>query len=170
MQPLIPEWPSPDGRIPKWDLRALQMAHLVSSFSKDPSTKSGAVILRPDKTVASVGYNGFPRKLRDDDELYANREVKYARVIHCEMNAALHAKQDLEGCTLYTFPWITCDRCAVHMIEWGIARLVTITPDPEREARWKTALDAARAFWAEAGIPVSEYPRELYVAPTLTLE
>ena len=43
----------------KWETRFLEMARLVSGWSKDPSTKVGAVIVRPDKTIASVGYNGI---------------------------------------------------------------------------------------------------------------
>ncbi len=153
--------------IPKWDLRALQMAHLVSSFSKDPSTKCGAVIMRPDKTIASAGYNGFPAKLKDYPAHYNNRTAKLARVIHCEMNALLHAKQDIAGCTLYTFPFLTCDRCTVHMIESGIVRLVTLKADPDREKRWKDSFQAARNFWMEAGIPFDEYSRKLYSPPEL---
>jgi len=44
-----------------WHDRFFAMADLVGSWSKDPSTKVGAVIIRPDRTIASVGYNGFPR-------------------------------------------------------------------------------------------------------------
>lgn len=154
-------------QIPKWDLRALQMAHLVSTFSKDPSTKCGAVMVRPNKTIASIGYNGFPAKLVDNPELYIDRTSKLARVIHCEMNALLHAKQNLTGCTLFTFPFLTCDRCTVHMIECGITRLVTLKADPDREERWKESFQTARDFWREASIPFIEYPRELYSPPEL---
>lgn len=36
----------------KWDQRFLELAKVVSTWSKDPSTKTGAVIVRPDKTEA----------------------------------------------------------------------------------------------------------------------
>ena len=36
---------------------ALDMCDHVALRSRDPSTKVGAVIVRPDKTVASVGYD-----------------------------------------------------------------------------------------------------------------
>src|SRR4051812_43949974 len=99
----------------KWDRRFLQMARLVASWSKDPSTKCGAVIVRPDKTVASVGFNGFPKGTNDDDELYADRETKYSRVVHAEQNALIFAREPLDGYTMYTWPQgfgPTCDRCA----------------------------------------------------------
>jgi dCMP deaminase len=43
-----------------WDRYFLDIAEEVSKASKDPSTKVGAVIVRPDRTVASLGYNGLP--------------------------------------------------------------------------------------------------------------
>ena len=43
----------------KWDLRFLEMAKLVSTYSKDPSTKIGAIITQGKKLV-SMGYNGLP--------------------------------------------------------------------------------------------------------------
>ena len=37
------------------------MAELVSTKSKDPSTKVGAVIVGPGNEILSTGFNGFPR-------------------------------------------------------------------------------------------------------------
>ena len=51
-----------------WDMRFAQLAKLVSLWSKDPSTKVGSVIVRPDKTIASVGFNGFPKGVPDEPE------------------------------------------------------------------------------------------------------
>lgn len=124
----------------KWDLRFLGLAKNIASWSHDPSTKTGAVIVRPDRTVASVGFNGFPKGMRDDPELYADREVKYSRVVHCEMCALLFCRDPLPltGCTLYT-TGPSCDRCAVHMIQAGIRRFVYEEPTPEQAARWNVA-------------------------------
>jgi len=66
----------------KWDRRFLEMAGLVASWSKDPSTQVGAVIVRPNKTIVSVGYNGFPRAVRDDQSLYQDRPTKLMRTVH----------------------------------------------------------------------------------------
>ena len=52
----------------KWDIRFLEMAKLVASWSKDPSTQVGSVAVR-NRTVIAQGYNGFPRGV-DDHELY----------------------------------------------------------------------------------------------------
>lgn len=141
----------------KWDRHFLELAKHVSTVSKDPSTKCGAVIVRPDRSIVSTGYNGFPRKMKDKPELYADREAKYARVIHCEMNAILAAREPLNNYRLYVWPFLTCDRCAVHVIQTGISYVVApIDHDRAREERWRKAFEASRAFYAEAGVIVKE--------------
>jgi dCMP deaminase len=54
------------GATDKWDARFLDLARHVATWSRDPSTQTGAVIVRPNRTIASVGYNGFPRDCNDD--------------------------------------------------------------------------------------------------------
>lgn len=140
----------------KWDMRFLRLAEHVASWSKDPSTKTGAVIVRQDRTIVSVGFNGFPRGCSDSPELYADRPKKLARIIHCEMNAILSALEPLHGFTLYVFPFLTCDRCAVHVIQTGISRVVApICPEPLRE-RWESTFALARVCYAEAGVDIEE--------------
>ncbi|KKM25536.1 hypothetical protein LCGC14_1593980 [marine sediment metagenome] len=106
-----------------WDSRYLQLARLVSTWSKDPSTQTGAVITNDKHRVVSVGFNGFPQKIADDDRLQ-NRAVKYEMIIHAEINSLIFAGQSLEGCTLYTYPFLSCSRCASIMIQAGIKRVV----------------------------------------------
>lgn len=142
----------------KWDLRYLEMAKLVSSWSKDPSTKTGAVIVRPDNSVASVGYNGFPRGIEDTPERYDNRELKYSLIVHCEMNAVLSAHTNVQGNTLYTWPFLSCDRCSVHMIQSGITRVVAPSCPPDKIERWGSILEESKNRFIEAGVVVSEIP------------
>ena len=137
-----------------WDLYYLNMARYIATKSKDPSTQTGAVIVRPDKSVISVGFNGFPKGMNDSPELYADREKKYSRTVHCEMNALLHARQDVSGGTLYTWPFASCDRCAVHMIQAGIKRYVFPEMPPEKAARWKDIMELAESYMREAGCEV----------------
>jgi dCMP deaminase len=140
----------------KWDMRFNEMAEFVSKWSKDPSTKCGAVIVRPDRTVCSVGYNGFPRGMQDTEERLNNREDKYSRVVHCEVNAVLSAREPVHGYTLYTWPFLTCDRCAVIMIQAGIKRVVApILPDNKIE-RWGKSFELSMGYYEEAGIEVFE--------------
>jgi dCMP deaminase len=141
---------------PSWDDWLLGLAQYISTRSKDPSTKCGAVIVRPDNTIASLGYNGFPREIEDAAHLLIDREEKYKRVIHAEMNAILHAKEPLEGYTLYVFPFLTCERCAVHVIQAGIKRLVCPAPNIQQLERWHHSFTLARTLYREAGIVVLE--------------
>ncbi len=140
----------------KWDKRFLDMAKLVASWSKDPSTQTGAVIVAPDMAVVSVGYNGFPKGMDDDPHIYANRPSKYSRIVHCEMNAVLQANQSVEGCTLYTYPFISCDRCMVHMVQAGITRCVAPRPTADQLERWADAFKLTREYAEEAGIELVE--------------
>ena len=140
----------------QWDEKFLDLAELIGSWSKDPSTKVGAVIVRPDKTVASVGYNGFPRGMNDHPPLYADRDVKMTRIIHAEMNAILHAREPLTGYTLYTHPFLTCDRCAVHVVQAGIVRVCAPNTPEALLERWGEAFKRARAIYLEAKVIVTE--------------
>jgi len=136
----------------KWDTRFLELSKLVSSWSKDPSTKTGAVIVRPDKTVLSIGFNGFPKNMKDNPEQYANREIKYSKIVHCEMNALIHARESVEGCTLYTWPFASCDRCAVHMLQAGITQFVFPKLPENLIERWKESTDKTKKYIKEAGV------------------
>ena len=141
----------------KWDKRFLELAKFIAQWSKDPSTKTGAVIVRPDRTIASVGYNGFPRKCYDSEELYADRETKYSRIIHCEVNAVLNSKESVRGYTLYTWPFMSCDRCAAQMIQAGISRCIAPKLPDHLKERWGEIVDRSKALFSEAGVSVELY-------------
>lgn len=145
----------------KWDIRYLELARQVASWSKDPSTQTGAVIVRPDNSVASIGYNGFPRGIEDTPARYDDRETKYSYIVHCELNAVLSAHESVQGNTLYTWPLLSCDRCAVHMIQAGITRVVATTCPPEKLDRWQPILEESKRRFAEAGVEVVEIPYDL---------
>lgn len=133
-----------------WDTRFLELAATVASWSKDPSTKAGAVIVRPDKSIASVGFNGFARNMRDDEDLYEDREKKYSRIIHCEVNALIHAREQVKGYTLYTYPFMCCDRCVVQMLQAGIQRFVFPEASDDAKARWGHSFAKTVAYMGEA--------------------
>lgn len=134
----------------KWDIRFLQLAKLVSTWSKDPSTQVGACIVRPDKSVCSVGFNGFAKNMNDHSALYADRETKYSRIIHGEINALLFAREPVQGYALYTWPFLPCDRCCVQMLQAGIARFVAPAPSGEILSRWEAALEKTKSYIGEA--------------------
>lgn len=117
---------------PGFDKWALGLAIASSERSRDPSTKVGAVIIRPDKTIASTGYNGFPASMEDKFVWWNNRSEKYDRVIHAEMNAILNSKESVKGMVLYcTHP--PCKDCAKHIAAAGIVRVVYQTNEGIRK-------------------------------------
>ena len=135
----------------KWDTRFIDLADYVAQWSRDPSTQVGAVIVRTDKTVASLGFNGFPRGVEDTDERYNNRETKYKFVCHAEANAILTAQENLQGCTIYTSPIYPCNECAKMIIQSGISRVVTRQPINER---WNESNSFAAIMFHESKISV----------------
>lgn len=146
------------SREEKWDRRFLEMARLVSTWSKDPSTKCGAVLVRPDLTVAAVGYNGFARGCDDADHLYQNREVKYKRVVHAELNAILSCREITKGYFIYLWPpGFPCDRCAVAIIQAGVKRVVYAKADSAFYERWKDSFKVSEQMFKEAGVFMRGY-------------
>lgn len=140
-----------------WDIRFLDLAEHVAKWSKDPSTKVGAVLVRPDRTIASVGYNGFPRGCNDNPELYDNRPIKYLRTVHAELNAILSAREPLANYTLYVTPLHPCADCAGVIIQAGIKRVIFRTGEYSLSS-WGDHFEAASNMFVEAGIVTSQYP------------
>ena len=135
----------------KWDERFLRAADEVATWSKDPSTKVGCVIVDPElQRRVGEGFNGFPRFMSDAAELYQDRDTKYARTIHAELNAVLFSKKT-EGCTAYvTHP--PCTNCALVLIQSGISRVVARIPSSDLLTRWEDSITKAKGFFDEAEI------------------
>ena len=136
---------------------ALDIARATAARSRDPSSQVGAVILRPDKSVCSVGYNGFPRGMEDRDAWYDTKLEKYDRVVHAEMNALLAAKESVVGMTMYvTHP--CCKECAKHVAAAGIAVVYSPVPEPEFHDRWRESIERAAQIMQESGTKVFYLP------------
>lgn len=136
----------------KWDLRYLELAKFISSWSKDPSLKVGAVIADKDNRVVSLGFNGFARGVHDDENLYKDRDYKLKAIIHAEINAILFAKQQLNDCTLYTYPLPPCSNCSSLIIQSGVKRIVApIMSDSIRE-RWGKSCEIAEKQFKETKV------------------
>jgi dCMP deaminase len=136
----------------KWDRRFLELAKHLSTWSKDPSTKIGCVIVGPHREIRSTGYNGFARGVKDDDRL-DDRNVKYPMIVHAEENACLNATltgTTLRGSTSYA-GWTPCSRCARNLIQVGIAEVVF--EDREIPERWLADFMMGQDMLKEAGIP-----------------
>lgn len=145
----------------KWDQRFLSTARLISTWSRDPSTKTGAVIVSPNKSIVSLGFNGFARGTKDHEKLYLDRDYKISRIIHCEINAILFAdRQRLVGATLYTTPFLSCSNCAEIVVQSGITRCVAPPLPDNLIERWQRSCETAQKTFAEAGVAVD------FVTPT----
>lgn len=143
------------NNIEKWDRRFLELAKQVSTWSKDPSTQVGAVLVK-DRKVVGMGYNGFPRGVTDSEERLNNREIKYPMVVHAEVNAILQAGHAAKGSTLYVYPSFMlppmCADCCGVAIQAGVSQVVGYKPDEEdpRVKRWADSISLAATMWEEA--------------------
>jgi dCMP deaminase len=135
-----------------WDQRFVDLAAHVARWSKDPSTQTGCVVVREDRTIATVGYNGLPRGVADTSARLSDRAVKYAMVVHAEPNALLAAREPLHGCTAYVYPWPPCSSCAAMLIQAGVIRVVAPAPTAEQRERWGASFALADEMYAEAGV------------------
>ena len=143
-----------------WDKTFLNLAHDIAKWSKDKSTKVGAVIVE-DKRIISVGYNGFPRGSNDDLEERHERPLKYKWSEHSERNAIYNAAANghaLTGTTLYCtmFP---CTDCARGIIQSGIIRVVSIEPDLELPI-WGEHFKVSLEMFSECGVTVKTEKKE----------
>lgn len=140
-----------------WDLRFLALAAHIAGWSKDPSTKTGAVIVSPSGTIISVGFNGLPQGIADIPERLENRDLKYQMIIHAEMNAILFARRDLTDCLLYTHSFLSCARCATMVIQSGIVRAVAPRLPSNLIDRWAGSVNLTQEMYEEAGVTWKEY-------------
>ena len=110
-----------------WEEYFMGLAHLSGLRSKDPNTQVGAVIVDENNRVVSIGYNGFPSGVSDDEFPWGREggvlDTKYAFVVHAELNAILNSQRSVRGCSLYVslFP---CNECAKAIIQAGIKRII----------------------------------------------
>ena len=137
-----------------WDKRYLKIAEEISKWSKDPSTKVGAVIVGDKQQILSQGYNGFPRDFKDSLERLENRETKYKYTIHAEANAiynALYNGTSVVDSTIYVHGLPVCIECAKAIIQTGIKRVVY---DSLPKENWKQSNEDALNLFKEANIEV----------------
>jgi dCMP deaminase len=138
----------------KWDLRYLKLAEHVATWSKDPTTQVGAVVVGRNKRNVAVGYNGFPEGIADLPERYAHRPTKYLYTQHAERNVLDNASFGLRGATLATtmFP---CVECTKSIISKGVTKLITPpVPEPIAEPSWRDDCETSLAMLREAGVRI----------------
>jgi len=147
-----------------WDKHFIEvMLPAISSKSKDPRTKVGAVITGPHHEVRVTAFNGFPIGVQDLDERYNVRETKYKYMAHADGNAVCFAARNgtaVEGCTMY-LPWYPCSHCAKYIIQAGIIKVVIDARDFEKKEEhwkaWKEDIDIAKTMLSESGVEIVKY-------------
>lgn len=136
----------------KWDERFMMMAEMVASWSKDPARKVGAVIVTFERVVLGVGYNGFPRHVRDTAERLENETMKLRLVVHAETNAILNSNTtQLEATTMYCTSY-PCSECAKLIAQKGIGSIVC--PPPKATGKWAEDAVFSRLILSEASVNV----------------
>jgi dCMP deaminase len=136
-----------------WDLRFLRLAKEISTWSKDPSTRVGAVITNNRNQILSLGFNGFPRGVNDDDRLN-DRDTKLKMVVHAEANALLNASCSLRDSVAYIYPFMPCSNCAGLLIQAGVKRVVSIMND---NPRWQESFKLTRRMFVETDVELILY-------------
>ncbi len=137
-----------------WGDRYINLAKEISTWSKDPSTKVGAVVIGNNGEVLSQGYNGFPRSIKDTPERLKDREKKYNLVVHAEMNAIYNASLNgvsLKGSTLYVYGLPICNECAKGVIQVGIDKVIATRP-ADYNKEWDESIKDAKALFKEAEV------------------
>ena len=142
-----------------WDEYFMGVAKLAGMRSKDPNTQVGACIVSQNNRILSMGYNGFPNGVSDDEFPWSREgdalETKYPFVAHGELNAILNYRGgSLEGAKIYVmlFP---CNECAKAIIQAGI---LTVIYDSDKYALTPATIASKRMFDA-AGVRYYQYNR-----------
>lgn len=141
----------------KWHKRFMEVAELVKTWSKDPSTKVGAVVVGPDREIRSTGYNGLVRGVNDNKPERLERPTKYDFFEHAERNAVYNAcliGASLKGCVIYVTS-MPCPDCARAIIQSGIKMVVTHKFEADSNApsgTWRDKLVYSEEMFREAGV------------------
>ncbi len=147
----------------KWNYRFMDLAFLVASWSKDPSTKTGAVVVGPDREIRATGYNGLVRGVDDNIPERMERPTKYDFFEHAERNAVYNAcltGTSLKGCVIYA-THAPCTDCARAIIQAGIKTVVTNKLEIDEhtpKGTWRDKLNYSAQMFKEAVIEYIELP------------
>jgi dCMP deaminase len=109
---------------PPWTDYFLGLAKVVSQRSHDIHTKHGCVITDQNNRILGVGYNGFPRGLKDS-ELPTFRPDKYSWMVHSERNALSNCVVRPDNGIAYVTGQC-CNDCAIALWQEGIKTIYMI--------------------------------------------
>ena len=127
----------------RWIEYFFNIAFVVATQSKDPSTKVGCVLTNMQKQIIATGYNGFPIRMDDNPALYADRDYKLKHVVHAEANAICQCAAN-QSSTLGATAFITlqpCNECAKLLIQAGISRVFYLKDTAPKKKKIATPND-----------------------------
>ena len=102
-----------------WEEWALLLAETASKKSKDPWIKVGCCLLRTEDNTAVLGFNGFPRGMRED---WSDRDIRRKYVVHSEQNALRYVTPN--ECYLAAVTLLPCNDCLRALASYGIKKVV----------------------------------------------
>jgi dCMP deaminase len=103
---------------PSLEEYALALAEAASARSEDPYRRVGACLVRSDKTVISLGYNGAPPGVEID---WKDRDERRRWVVHAEANALRYARPgEVELLATTSLP---CETCMLMIASYGVRRV-----------------------------------------------
>lgn len=149
-------------RYMSWETYFMSVAILSSFRSKDKHTSNGACIVNSDKRIISIGYNGMPNGIDENNPRYWNdndndiENSRHTYIVHAEKNAILNGNGvNLKGTTIYTsqFP---CNICAQAIIQVGIKKVVYLNKKENTEEH-KKRNKAVMNMFNSCGIKVMDY-------------
>ncbi len=94
---------------------SMELAKIAALRSEDPYVKVGCCVLRKDKSVAGLGYNGAPSGIEID---WTNRDNRRKRVLHAEVNALRYVKPN--ECQLIACTLLPCRSCIQMIAAYNI--------------------------------------------------
>lgn len=134
-----------------WEEYALRLAATAASRSEDPYHQVGCALLRHDRSVASLGYNGAPSGVEID---WSDRDGRRGKVIHAEANALRFVRPgEIE---LMATTMMPCEVCILLASAYGIQRVIyTQELDPR-----VYDIDAVRGIASICGIALERWRPE----------
>ncbi len=147
----------------KWHEYFINLLGPISSKSKDPRTKVGAICVDKDNRILATGFNGFPKGVNDLKERYEDREVKYKFIVHAEQNILNMASKNgisLNESKIF-IPWYPCSSCTKNLIQSGIKEIVIDFRDSGSKLKhwkkWEQDIEISKIMLNEAGVKITLY-------------
>lgn len=143
-----------------WDKKFIGLCNHIATWSKDPSTKVGAVIVGENNKILSTGYNGIPVGVKDTIERMSIRPEKYKWMEHAERNAIYTAASEgvsLKNSTIYC-NFLPCTDCARAIIQSGIKQVIYETENLNSNSpEWEKSKQISKTMFSEANVKLTQY-------------